>query len=279
MKLLLVGVAALMFAMPHADAQTNPKPKIVSLVPSLTEDLFAIGAGRQVVGVSQFTDYPRAAAALPQVSTFASIDAERIVRLHPDVVVGITSQARLIGDLRRLGIRTTLMSDDGYDDIFRDLTILGRISGHVREAAQLTARLRAKTAALVRAVPQGARPRCFVVLGSAPIFTVGDRSFIARLIALAGGRNAASGLRDAYARYSAEALLALQPDVILADKSVGLESVVARPPWNSLRAVRSKRVYFFDDPDIIERPGPRYNEGLAWLIERLHPREAGSPRT
>ena len=83
MKVLLVGVAALMFAMPHADAQTNPQPKIVSLVPSLTEDLFAIGAGRQVVGVSQFTDYPRAAAALPQVATFASIDAERRGRRSP----------------------------------------------------------------------------------------------------------------------------------------------------------------------------------------------------
>jgi iron complex transport system substrate-binding protein len=256
-----------------------PPPRIVSLVPSLTEDLFAIGAGPQVVGVSQFTDYPPAAAALPQVATFASIDAERIVRLHPDVVVGINAQSRLIGDLRRLDIRTTLMNDDGYDDIFKDLAILGRISGHASEASKLAGRLRARTSALVRTVPRDARPRCFVVLGSAPIFTVGDRSFIARLIALAGGRNAATGLRDAYARYSAEALLALQPDVILADKAVGLENVLDRPPWNGLRAVKAGRVYFFDDPDIIERPGPRYNEGLAWLIERLHPHEAGRART
>ena len=254
-------------------------PRIVSLVPSLTEDLFAIGAGAQVVGVSQFTDYPPAAAKLPQVATYASIDAERIVRLHPGVVVGIPAQGRLVGDLRRLGIRTALLNDDGYDDIFTDLRQLGSISGHVRAADALIARLRARTTALVARIPDRPRPRCFVVLGTAPIFTVGNRSFIARLIGLAGGSNAASGLHDAYARYSAEALLASQPDVIFADPAIGLQSVLARPPWNALAAVKAGRVYYFANADVVERPGPRYNEGLAWLIGRLHPREAGGSRS
>jgi iron complex transport system substrate-binding protein len=251
-----------------ADSASNPR--IVSLVPSLTEDLFAIGAGKQVVGVSQFTDYPAAATALPQVSSFSSVDAEKIVKLHPGVVVGINAQASLVADLRRVGLNVVLMNNDGFDDIFGDLAILGRLSGHEREAAALSARLRARTAQIVRGLSPGAGPRCFVVIGVAPIFTVGDSSYIAQLLRLAGARNAATGLHQAYARYSSEALVALQPDVIIADKASKVGSVLDRVPWSALRAVKNKRVYILDDDDLLERPGPRYNEGLAWLIARLH---------
>jgi iron complex transport system substrate-binding protein len=255
-------------------ARTPPSPRIVSLIPSLTEDLFALGAGPQVVAVSQFTDYPAAARALPAVASFASLDAERIVALHPDLVVGIPAQAALVGDLRRVGLRVVLLPDDSFDDLFADLAQLGALSGHPREAARLAAALRARTAALVRAVPRGERPRTLVVLGVTPLFTVGDRSYIAHLIALAGGRNAATGVDAAYVRYSAEAVVAAQPDAIVTDRSAKLVGALDSAPWNALRAVREKRVYVLDDADLLERPGPRYNEGLAWLIARLHPSPA-----
>jgi iron complex transport system substrate-binding protein len=267
--LLAVALAGLFPA--AAPARPEPPPRIVSLIPSLTEDLFALGAGPQVVAVSQFTDYPAAARALPAVASFASLDAERIVALHPDLVVGIPAQAALVGDLRRVGLRVVLLPDDSFDDLFADLARLGSLSGHDREAARLAAALRARTAALVRDVPRGERPRTLVVLGVTPLFTVGDRSYIAHLISLAGGRNAASGVDGAYIRYSAEAVVAAQPDVIISDRSAGLTAALNSPPWNALRAVRDKRVYVLDDADILERPGPRYNEGLAWLIARLHP--------
>jgi ABC-type Fe3+-hydroxamate transport system substrate-binding protein len=112
-----------------------------------------------------------------------------------------------------------------------------------------------------------------VVLGVAPIFTVGDRSYIAHLIALAGARNAAGDLGGmAYGRFSAEVLLTLQPDVLIGDAQSGLAGVLDRPPWNALRAVRVHRVFILNNADVLERPGPRYNDGLAWLIARLHPR-------
>ncbi len=258
--------AAPAFAGPSA-----PAARIVSLIPSLTEDLFAIGAGAQVVGVSVFTTYPPAATRLPAVASFTSLDAERVARLHPDLVVGIPSQAGLAGDLRRLGLRLEFLADDSYDDLFRSLARLGSLTGHVAQAGAVAGRLRARTAALVRTVPRGPRPRTFVALGVAPIFTVGDGSYIARLIALAGGRNA-SGVTTPYARYSPEALLAAQPDAIVADRSSGIDRVLGEPPWNALRAVRAGRVYVLDDAAILERPGPRYNDGLAWLIARLHGR-------
>jgi cobalamin transport system substrate-binding protein len=268
LRMLVLATLACACTIAPARAQT---PRIVSLVPSLTEDLFAIGAGPQVVGTSQFTDYPAAAARLPQISSSGSIDAERVVALHPDEIVGIASQRRMVADLQRAGLHVTLMRDDSFDDIFTDLDVLGRISGHSAAARALEKHLRARTSALVQGVKARTRPRTFVVLGVAPIFTVGSGSYIAHLIALAGGVNAAGDLRAAYGRYSAESLLALQPDILVADKFAGLAGVVERTPWNALRAIKDHRVYTLDDPDLLERPGPRYNDGLAWLIARLHP--------
>gem|GEM_PF-22547 len=272
-KVCAFGLAAigLVGGLVATPAQASAKPRIVSLVPSLTEDLFAIGAGPQVVGVSQYSDVPKAAARLPVIASAGSIASERILRLHPDVVVGIPAQAQLVADLRRAGLRLVLLRDDDFEDIFRDLEALGKISGHENNASALARRLRARTAALLTTVPPGEPPRCLVVLDVAPIFTVGDRSFIASLIRLAGGRNAAGDLGTAYARYSAEALLALQPDVIITDPSTHMSLVLDRPPWRDLNAVRTGRVYVLEDPGILERPGPRYNDGLAWLISKLRP--------
>lgn len=264
----LALVAALAFSAcaPVAPAHADLPQRIVSLIPSLTEDLFAIGAGPLVVGVSQYTDFPKAAASLPVVGSFASADVERIVQLHPDVVVGIAPQAPLAAGVRKTGIRTVLLDDDGFDDIFRDIEALGLLTGHDDAAHGLTDRLHARTTALMRSVRKRVRPlRVFVVLGIGPIFTVGDGSYIAKLIELAGGRNAAL-LPTAYGPYSAEALLAVQPDVLIADPTVQLQSVLDRPPWNALSAVREHRIAYLPDPAILERPGPRYNDGLAWLI-------------
>jgi iron complex transport system substrate-binding protein len=268
--LALAAVLALSACAAASPAHPDVPRRIVSLMPSLTEDLFAIGAGPAVVGVSVYTDFPAAAARLPVVATSSGADVEKIVTLHPDVVVGITSQGAAAADARKAGIRTVLLGDDGFDDIFRDIEALGMLSGHGAESRALTDRLHARTLALMRTVRKRARPlRVFVVLGTGPIFTVGDSSYVGKLIALAGGANAAR-IRDAYGSYSAEALVAMQPDVLVADPTVQLQSVLDRPPWNALRAVREHRVAYLPDPAILERPGPRYNDGLAWLIATLN---------
>jgi iron complex transport system substrate-binding protein len=249
-----------------------PTPqRIVSLVPSMTEDLFAVGAGDKVVGVSTFTDYPPQAKRLPVVASFASIATERVIELHADLALGITAQDRLAGDLRRAGIPVVLMRDDSYGDIFRNLTAIGAITGRQAEAAALVERLRARTAALLRTVQHRARkPSVFVVLGTSPVYTVGKGSYIVTLIEMAGGRNAAADIDEPYARYSAEALVARQPDLLIVEPEVRLNDVLRQPPWNALRAVKQHRVYTLPDAAILERPGPRYNDGLAWLIATLH---------
>ncbi len=269
--LALAVLAGLPFAPARARAAiAAPAQRIVSLVPSLTEDLFAVGAGSRVVGVSNFADYPPAARRLPVVGTFASVDAERIVALRADLVLGITSQAHVTADVRRAGIPVRLVRDDTLDDVYANLRTVGELTGARARAAALVRALRARTAALVRTRPARTRPpTVFVVLGTAPIFTVGQGSYIAQLLALAGARNAADDVHVPYARYSAEALVARQPDALVVDPSVGLAGVLDRAPWNALRAVREHRVYTLPDPAILERPGPRYNDGLAWLIGAL----------
>jgi len=257
----LVATLALLGAAPV------PARRIVSLMPSLTEDLFAIGAGPLVVGVSDFTDYPAAAKSLPVVNSFSSVQTERVVKLHPDLVVGISSQYNLSADIAKTGIRTELMTDDSYADIFANLERLGSLSGRRAQADRLVRSLREQAASLAQPNPRG--PRCFVVLGVAPIFTVGNTSYIAKLIELAGGRNAANDVHDAYARYSAEALVAQQPDVLIVDPMAGALPVLDRAPWNGLRAVREHHVYVLPDPAILERPGPRFVDGLRWLIATM----------
>lgn len=260
----LVALAASLALVAAAPA---PAHRIVSMIPSLTEDLFAIGAGPLVVGVSAFTDYPPEATRLPHVASFSSVDTERIVKLHPDLVVGIPSQQNLSVDVAKTGIRTELLRDDSFDDIFADLERLGTLSGRRAQADVLVRSLRAQAAALAR--PNSHGPTCFVVLGVGPIFTVGNTSYIARLIELAGGRNAANDVHDAYARYSAEALVAKQPDILILDPQSGASAVLDRAPWYALRAVREHHVYVLPDAAILERPSPRFIGGLHWLIATM----------
>ena len=244
--------------------------RVISLIPSLTEDLFAVGAGDRVVGRSEYSDYPPQARRLPVVASFASIDAERIVALHPDLVVAIPSQQGLAGDLVRTGIPVAFFRDDSLDDVYADLHGIGALVGRTRQADALVARLRTRTRELTAMRPRRARrPSVFVVLGTAPIFTVGRGSYIDSLLELAGARNAAADVRAPYARYSAEALVARQPDALIVDPDVHLNDVAGAAPWSALRAVRRHHVYVLPDAAILERPGPRYNEGLAWLIATL----------
>ncbi|HEY2554036.1 MAG TPA: helical backbone metal receptor [Candidatus Cybelea sp.] len=242
---------------------------IVTLVPSFADDVYTLGAGRQLVAVSSYTDDPRAAA-LPRVSDANSVDAEAIVALRPELVLGIPSQARLAEPLRRAGLRVVLLSDDGYDQIFANLSTIGALTGRPKEAQTTISRLQRETAGLSQRARRFAwHPRVFVVLQAAPIWTAGTSSYISRLIAIAGGRNAAQ-LKTPYAQYSAESLVSNQPDVLIGDRIAKLDAVLDRQPWRSLRAVRLGRVYEAQ-PDLLERPGPQYNDAIRWLIARLEP--------
>ncbi len=259
----------------HGADDGNARPsrtagRVVALMPSFADDLYAIGAGDQLVAVSAYTDTPRAKT-LPRVADASSVDAEAIVALRPSVVIGIPAQARFVEPLRRAHIAVVLLADDSYGQIFTNLRVAGDLTGRRKEAEAVVARLKRETASLERRTRGFARrPKVFVVLGSGPIWTAGAGSYITRLIALAGGSNAARDLHAAYGEYSAEALLRDQPDLLVTDPATHVEALADREPWRSLRAVRLHRVYPID-PDVLERPGPNYNEGVRRLLERIAP--------
>lgn len=270
-----IAVAMLLAAALCACAQTplqqshRSARRIVSLMPSFTEGLCALGAREQIAGVSAFSRDIACAKGIPEVGNASSIDTERIIGLRADAVAGIPAQRLLTEPVRRAGIPTVFFRDDTYTDIFGVLNGLGALSGREPQARALVASLKARTAALRRTERFTLHPSVFVVVQAQPIWTVGPSSYIATLIQLAGGRNAVTWLPQPYAQYSAEALVRLQPDVIVATADSGLRLDLQREPWRSLRAVSEHRVYFPPDDAILVRPGPRYNEGLQWLIERL----------
>jgi len=254
---------------PQPPAQAR---RIVSLVPSLTEDLFAIGAGAAVIAVTQADDYPPQVKRLPAVASFSSVNNEGIVRLHPDAVVGIPPQERLTAPLRAGGIATVFFRDDSFEDIFSAISGLGALTGRSHAAQRLIASLHRQTLQLQHGIgARGHEPSVLVVINARPIIVAGKRSFISKMLELGGAKNAAASVPQPYPTLSAEALLREQPDAVVTDDQTQLTAVLDQEPWRSLRAVRARRIFILDKrhTDVFERPGPRYNEGLSWLIDRL----------
>ncbi|MDE2570947.1 MAG: ABC transporter substrate-binding protein [bacterium] len=253
----------------YADEQ---RKRIVSLAPSLTEDLFAIGAGGQVVGTSAYSTYPPAARKLPVVDAASWINVERIVGMHPDFVVGLASDAARTRTLVRAKIPAFLMKDDGYQDIYANLDELGVLTGRLDAAGKVVQRVRARVEELKRrSAAFHVHPRLFFVLDVAPIFTVGRGSYLDTLMTMAGGVNLVTST-IAYPNFSAERLLAEQPDALIVANDVRLKPLLSHAPWSELRAVREGRVYTVPPNLGLEVPGPRVTDGLAWLVgvvERL----------
>ena len=173
--------------------------------------------------------------------------------------------------MRKAGIRTVLLADEGFDDIFRDIEALGLLTGRVDDARALTDRLRARTTALMRTVrPHAAR--------AARVRRLGNRSDLHRRRRVVHRKADNAGRRSERGRASTmptertapRRCSQCNPTSLVADPTVQLQSVLDRPPWNALRAVREHRIAYLPDPAILERPGPRYNDGLAWLIGILN---------
>ncbi len=259
----------------------QPAQRIVSLAPSNTEILFAIGAGGQVVGRDQFSDYPSQAQSIADVGGNAgAFNTEAILALKPDLVLASQlSPAEQVKALEDLGLKVYLLPNPTtLEEMFDILSLVGQITGRQKEAIalveQLTARVKAIDEKLVGASES---PLVFYELDATDInapYTAGPGTFIDMLIARAGGVNLGGKLPDAYPQVSIEKLLVDNPQVIILGDStwggVTPETVMARESWSSLQAVQQNRVYAFDE-NLVVRPGPRLVDGLEALAKLLHP--------
>lgn len=258
---------------------STPAQRIVSLAPSNTEILFAIGAGEQVVGRDELSDYPEAASAVTSIgSAFQNLNTELIVSLKPDLVFAAEiNTPEQVKQLEDAGLTVYYLNNPTtLEGLYVNLELAAHLTGHEAEAAELVVSLKARVAAVDEKIaPLSSRFSVFYELDStdpAKPFTAGKGTFITLLIERAGGYNIASGV-DGYPQLSLEEIVAADPAfVILGDSMWGVtpESVATRPGWENLTAVKNGNVFPFDD-NLVSRPGPRLVDGLEALAKLLRP--------
>jgi iron complex transport system substrate-binding protein len=258
----------------------GPAKKIISLAPSNTEILYAVGAGSQVIGRDDFSDYPAEAKALPAVGgNMGKYSLEQIAALQPDLVLAASlNTPEQIKSLEDLKINVFVIANPTtFDGLFANLETVGSLTGQSAKAASLVASLKQRVQTVTdEALKAGGTPKVFYELDAtdpSKPWTAGPGSFITALIQTAGGSNIGSTLSTDYAQISQEALISINPEVILlgdAAYNVTPDQVAKRPGWNVIAAVQDNKIYAFDD-NLASRPGPRLVDGLETIFKLLHP--------
>jgi iron complex transport system substrate-binding protein len=265
----------------HANKPEGREPvfpqRIVSLSPSTTEAVFALGAGSRLVGRSKFCDYPAEAAKVPSVGGYVDPSLEVILSLQPDLVVGARGPAGsgLADRLGEQGIPTFFPTTASLDEIRTMLRKLGAKLGRPDDATALIDGINAQVKRVSHQLQTDGKPlpRALLVFGTKPIVVAGPESFPGEVLTLAGARNVMAPGR-AYPKIGMETLIALDPDVIL-DATVaaahdGSGIALDAPGWRTLRAVRGGQLIPIRDEAVL-RPGPRVGDGLITLANALHP--------
>jgi iron complex transport system substrate-binding protein len=253
--------------------------RIISMAPSVTEILFAVGAGDQVVGREQFSDYPAEAANVTDIgATYEALNTELIISLKPDLILTTEINApEQVKTLEDLGLTVYYMKNPTtIEEMYGDMELIAQLTGHKAEAAAAIEALKKRVAAVdEKILPLSSRFSVFYeVDGTDPAkpYTAGKGTFITLLIERAGGYNIASDI-DGYPQMSLEQVVAADPAfIILGDAKWGTtpESIAQRPGWENLFAVKNGQVVPFND-DLVSRPGPRMVDGLEELAKLLRP--------
>ncbi len=248
--------------------------RIVSLAPAVTEMLFAIGAGDQVAGVTDYCTWPPEAARKPRIGGMINPSLEAIVGLRPDLVV-LSMEGNLRDDFRKLEeLRIPLLVTNprSLHDIYSSIALLGKVTGHTENADSVVRTLQAREARVVTPMRVRVEPGVLLIVSLQPLMVAGSGTFLSELLRMAGGRNLAGSSPSTYPQYSREDVVREDPDVlfVLSDAGgAGSDPAAVYPEWKSLRAVRTGRVYRVD-ADLLSRPGPRAVEGLELLARLLH---------
>ena len=249
--------------------------RIVSLAPSITEILFAIGAGGQVAGVTEFCDFPADALRKPKVG-YAHPNIETLVALEPDLILAPRHFIKpdLVASLERLHVPIFLFDDHTVEHIFAHIQTIGRMVERQAEAAALVMELRQGLAAVTQRMQGQPKVRVLYVLNSDPLITAGPGSFIDQLIGMAGGINIAAKGGAPYPRLSMETVLVEDPDVLIfpvrSSEGISEQEQQAWQRWSGLSAIKQARVYRIP-ADLLNRPGPRIVQALEQLAALLHP--------
>jgi iron complex transport system substrate-binding protein len=242
--------------------------RAVSLAPNLTEDVFAVGAGERLVGVTTYCDYPESAKKIQKVGDTLNPNIETIVALKPQIVlVSTASQLQAFSEiLADNGIAVYVTNPKSLDDILKNLTQLGDIFATQEAAAKVAGDLRNRIASVTQE-PAGKAPvRVFVQISKEPLFTVGKQAFVTEIVKRAGGESVTADIETAYPNLSKETALALEPDVIVLSDSP--DNQEPNGAFRNSPAVKNGRV-FRVNADLLSRPGPRLVDALEQVARDL----------
>jgi iron complex transport system substrate-binding protein len=249
----------------------GPAHRIVSLAPSITETLFALGAGDRVVGVTDYCNYPEEAKTKPSVGGIINPSMEAIVGLTPDLVI-LSTEGNLRDDfikIESLGIRVFVTDPRTLAGIRKSVLDLGALSGTSPQAQQIVQSMQEQEEAIRSA--RLLRRQGLMLVSLQPIMAVGTGTYLAEVLALAGIDNVAADASVTYPSFSREAVIAANPEVIImtSDISVSTDELLRiYPEWRTLRAFKMGRIFSID-ADLVTRPGPRIMQGAGELRRML----------
>lgn len=250
--------------------------RIISLLPSLTETLFALGVGEAVVGVTTDCSFPEEAKEVEKVADWTTIDMEKILALEPDLVLADDSSALLdqLYFLDDAGIPYVLIDPDSMEEVTGCIMEVARVVGALEEGEKITEEIRKGIEEIqekAAAVPEDEKPQVIILIDTETFFTVGIGEYLSDLVTAAGGINAAGELGSSYFELSEENILDIDPDVIICTW-YRRDELLARDSWQNMKAVKNGRIYDVT-PDLVSRPGPRIVQGL----EEIYKAIAGQP--
>ena len=251
----------------------NHPHRIICLVPSITDDVFSLSAGDEVVAISDYVQFPAEARSKPSVGSISNPSLEAILALRPDLVLGMPhlNDQAVLEQLRHLNIPVYLVDPHGVAGILHSITSLGQATDRETQASAVVKRLTQRIDAVRTSVKNKPVIEVFMPVSYDPVITIGQGAFITEIIALAGGRSITDDLRQEWPHISMEAVVARAPHALLMLRGghTTIESLKDRPGWNVLPAVRAGRVYYVDKR--VDFPSPVAIDALEDLVRQFHP--------
>ncbi|MEA3487346.1 MAG: cobalamin-binding protein [Thermodesulfobacteriota bacterium] len=250
--------------------------RIISLAPNITEILFALDLGEEIVGVTMFSDYPEAAGSKPKVGSFVNVSLEKVASLNPDLIIGTADGNRkeTVEQLEQIGFPVYVINPGSFKGILETTLNIGTITGREKQAKEVVSGLRQRINAVVSLTENLKRPRVFFQVGINPVVTVGRNTIHNKLIELAGGVNIYGDVMTRYPRCGMEEVVARKPDIIIVSsmKRGGNFPRIKNKwmKWKNIPAVKNDRIYIIES-NLIDHSSPRIVDGLEKFVEIIHP--------
>ena len=246
--------------------------RIISLAPSNTEILFALGLGERIVGVTDYCDYPPEALNKTKVGGYANPDVEKIVALNPDLIlVAHGTPMDIINSMAGLGLTVFGIKTTDLDDLLEDIRRIAEITDKEVEAQALSSEMETRIQAVTNQTDElEQRPRVFYIVWHDPLWTAGSGTFIHELIEKGGGVNICQNITG-YTTISIEEVLACDPEIIITSSWPGVYEWAMNSTELEVTAARQSGSVYTCDDNLVQRPGPRLVEGLEWFAHFIHP--------